>query len=59
MNLFYIPMINPTMFSAPMVMDSSVITAAIAKITNQIKTFHFITLVPSKVAKGNRLNAAK
>ncbi len=52
-------MIRPTMFSAPMVMDSKVITAAIAKTTNQIKTFHFITLIPSNVAKGNRLNAAK
>lgn len=52
-------MIRPIMFSAPMVMDSKVITAAIAKTTNQIKTFHFITLIPSNVAKGNRLNAAK
>ena len=52
-------MIRPTMFSAPMVMDSKVITAAIANTTNQIKTLHFITLVPSNVAKGNRLNAAK
>lgn len=52
-------MIRPTMFSAPMVMDSKVITAAIAKTTNQIKMFHFITLIPSNVAKGNRLNAAK
>lgn len=52
-------MIKPTMFSAPMVMDNKVIIAAIAKTTNQIKTFHFMTLVPSNVAKGNRLNAAK
>lgn len=52
-------MIKPTMFSAPIVMDSKVITAAIANTTNQIKTFHFITLIPSNVAKGNRLNAAK
>ena len=57
MVFYHIPIINPTMFSAPMVMDNKVIIAAIAKTTNQIKTFHFMTLVPSNVAKGNRLNA--